>query len=167
MLSMQISFQLFSADHQPSNFNSQQGSLVSKAKIPTSISSEIAFCGYAITHSWYFPSTQNYPALQVYTNITLIYYFQEVKDTRWLSQHLADEILQRNLTAALLTLAKETEQKMMLGRRGPVHLLYNLQVCGIGVPSGSHIAILHGCQKSFNLQIHLLKILRWGAVHPG
>lgn len=47
----------------------------------------------------------------VYTNITLVYYFQEVKDTRWLSQHLAIEILQRNLTAVLATLVEEAEIK--------------------------------------------------------
>lgn len=135
------------------NVNSQRGSLVSKAKIPTGISSEIAFCSYAITHSWYFPSTQYYPALQVYTNKTLIYYFQEVKNTRWLSQHLADEILQRNLTTALPTLAKEPEQKMLPGCRRPVHLLYSLQVCGIGVPPGS-MAVLNVFQPADTPSIH-------------
>lgn len=34
---------------------------------------------------------------------------QEVKDTRWLSQHLAITTLQRNLPAVLAALAEETE----------------------------------------------------------
>lgn len=36
-------------------------------------------------------------------------YKQEVKDTRWLSQHLAITTLQRNLPAVLAALAEETE----------------------------------------------------------
>lgn len=48
----------------------------------------------------------------------MVYYFQEVKDTRWLSQHLAIEILQRNLTGVLAILAEETEFKQCLAANG-------------------------------------------------
>jgi hypothetical protein len=41
----------------------------------------------------------------------LVYHFQQVKDTRWLSQHQAIGVLQRNLAAVLATLAEEVEVK--------------------------------------------------------